>query len=71
MEDEETQYNEKEYVDKIHELIGKVTQYQQDAKVQFEDLKQEEISSERRLAALSELKVMNDELMTNFESVNC
>jgi RNA polymerase primary sigma factor len=28
LEDEDTQYDEKEYIDKIHELIGKVTEYQ-------------------------------------------
>ncbi|MBL7670013.1 MAG: RNA polymerase sigma factor RpoD [Bdellovibrionaceae bacterium] len=70
LEDEDTQYDEKEYVDKIHELIGKVTQYQKDAQNQFEVLKQEETSNERRMTAISELKVMNDQLMTNFESVN-
>jgi RNA polymerase primary sigma factor len=70
LEDEDTQYDEKEYVDKIHELIGKVTQYQKDARNQFDVLKQEETSNERRATAISELKVMNDQLMTNFESVN-
>ena len=70
LEDEDTQYDEKEYVDKIHELIGKVTQYQKDAQNQFEVLKQEETSNDRRMTAISELKVMNDQLMTNFESVN-
>lgn len=70
LEDEDTQYDEKEYVDKIHELIGKVTQYQKDAQNQFEVLKQEETSNDRRATAISELKVMNDQLMTNFESVN-
>lgn len=70
LEDEETQFDEKEYVDKIHELIGKVTQYQSDAQKQFEVLKKEETSNEKRLVAMGELKDMNDQLMTNFESVN-
>jgi RNA polymerase primary sigma factor len=41
LEDEETQYDEKEYIDKIHELIGKVTEYQTATKNYFEILRKE------------------------------
>ena len=42
LEDEETQYDEKEYIDKIHELIGKVTEYQTASGKQFGILRKEE-----------------------------
>jgi RNA polymerase sigma factor, sigma-70 family len=70
LEDEETQYDEKEYIDKIHELIGKVTEYQGAAQKVFEVLRREETNTPARQAALKELIVMNEQLMTNFESVN-
>src|SRR5690606_35261 len=36
LEDEETQYDEKEYIEKIHELIGHVKRYEKKAKKYFE-----------------------------------
>ncbi|WP_374076942.1 RNA polymerase sigma factor RpoD [Bdellovibrio bacteriovorus] len=70
LEDEDTQYDEKEYIDKIHELIGKVTEYQKAAEKHFTVLRKEETNTPARQAAMKELVVMNDKLMANFESVN-
>ncbi len=70
LEDEETQYDEKEYIDKIHELIGKVTEYQKASEKQFSILRREETNSPAKQAAMKELNVMNEKLMANFESVN-
>ncbi|MDG0814728.1 RNA polymerase sigma factor RpoD [Bdellovibrio svalbardensis] len=70
LEDEDTQYDEKEYIDKIHELIGKVTEYQKASAKQFEVLRKEETNTPARQAAMKELVLMNDKLMANFESVN-
>ncbi len=70
LEDEDTQYDEKEYIDKIHELIGKVTEYQKAAAPYFEVLRKEETNNPRRDEAWKKLQVLNDELMKNFESVN-
>ncbi len=70
LEDEDTQYDEKEYIDKIHELIGIVTAYQKDAAENFKVLRTQETNTPARLAALKELTVLNDKLMANFESIN-
>ncbi|UOF00207.1 RNA polymerase sigma factor RpoD [Bdellovibrio reynosensis] len=70
LEDEDTQYDEKEYIDKIHELIGKVTEYQKASEKQFAVLRKEETNTPARQAAMKELVAMNDKLMANFESVN-
>lgn len=70
LEDEDTQYDEKEYIDKIHELIGRVTEYQKASEKQFAVLRKEETNTPARQAAMKELVVMNDKLMANFESVN-
>lgn len=70
LEDEDTQYDEKEYIDKIHELIGKVTEYQKTSAKRFEILRKEETNTPSRQAAMKELVVLNDKLMANFESVN-
>lgn len=70
LEDEDTQYDEKEYIDKIHELIGKVTEYQKAAEKHFLVLRKEETNTPARQAAMKELVLMNDKLMANFESVN-
>ncbi|NUM60193.1 MAG: RNA polymerase sigma factor RpoD [Bdellovibrionaceae bacterium] len=70
LEDEETQYDEKEYIDKIHELIGKVTEYQTSTKSYFEILRKENTPQDKRNATMEELKVLNEKLMLNFESIN-
>jgi RNA polymerase primary sigma factor len=70
LEDEETQYDEKEYIDKIHELIGRVTEYQKASARVFEVLRREENNTPSRQAAMKELLVLNEKLMANFESIN-
>lgn len=70
LEDEDTQYDEKEYIDKIHELIGKVTEYQKAAQKYFDVLRKEETNTPSRQAAMKELVQMNEKLMANFESIN-
>jgi RNA polymerase primary sigma factor len=70
LEDEDTQYDEKEYIDKIHELIGFVTQYQKDVAKFFSVLRNEKTSEADKEKATSELRVFNEKLMGNFESIN-
>ena len=70
LEDEDTQYDEKEYIDKIHELIGRVTEYQKAAEGLFLTLRKEETNTPARQAAMKQLLVMNEKLMANFESIN-
>jgi RNA polymerase primary sigma factor len=70
LEDEDTQYNEQEYIDKIHQLIGKVTEYQNFAAKHFAVLRKEDINEVTRKAAMQELVTAVDVLMENFESIN-
>ncbi len=70
LEDEETQYNEQEYIDKIHELIGKVTEYQAFADKHFAVLRQENVSEPLRRASMNEMNGTVEKLMENFESIN-
>lgn len=70
LEDEETQYDEQEYIQKIHELIGHVRKYQKKAAKPFETLKESAHNSPPSQAAAKELEKMNVELMENFESIN-
>ncbi len=70
LEDEETQYNEQEYIDKIHELIGEVKKYEKKAKRFFKVLEQVEVSEKDKKDAEQEISVMVDELMVKFESIN-
>lgn len=70
LEDEDTQYDEKEYIDKIHELIGKVTIYQKVAEKYFSVLRKEEQDSPSRRSAQEALAALNVDLMANFESIN-
>jgi RNA polymerase primary sigma factor len=70
LEDEETQYDENEYIEKIHSLIGKVTEYQKNAEKVFSILRNENGSESSKKSAMAELAVMNESLMDNFESVN-
>jgi len=70
LEDEETQYDEKEYIDKIHELIGIVTEYQKNVAKYFSVLRQENTPHNQREATTKELLVINEKLMANFESIN-
>ncbi len=70
LEDEETQYDEKEYIDKIHELIGTVTIYQKASQKYFDILRDINSAAAQRQNAQKELEALNHELMANFESVN-
>lgn len=70
LEDEETQYDEQEYIEKIHELIGHVQDYQKKTEKVFATLRDAATNSKESLAAEEELKVFNSELMANFESIN-
>ena len=67
LEDEEHRYNEKEYIDKIFELIGNVKQYQKKAKKYFIKLKDKTADTENTHKALVQL---NGELMKEFKNIN-
>jgi len=70
LEDEETQYDEQEYIQKIHELIGRVTEYQTAALPWFEILRKEDNPQSKKQEAQKHLVQMNSVLMTSFESIN-
>ena len=70
LEDEETQYDEKEYVDKIHQLIDTVKAYHESVKKYFDVLRKEETNTPARKNAMEELLKVNDKLMASFESIN-
>ena len=70
LEDEETQYDEQEYIEKIHELIGHVKRYQKKANKVFAVLKEAPRDSKEAQAAAEELEKYNKDLMANFESIN-
>lgn len=70
LEDEETQYDEKEYIEKIHQLIGKVTEYQIATEPLFTILRKEDGDSALRRSTMDTLTKLNINLMENFESIN-
>jgi RNA polymerase primary sigma factor len=70
LEDEDTQYDEKEYIDKIHQLIGIVTEYQKQVAGPFKVLREEVTPAGQREKALKEVMALNEVLMANFESIN-
>lgn len=70
LEDEETQYDEKEYIDKIHQLIGKVTEYQKAVAPFFAALRDETTPAGKREQASKDVNALNEKLMANFESIN-
>ena len=70
LEDEETQYDEQEYIEKIHELIGHVKRYQKKSAKAFTIMKENMPNTPAFKAAEEELVVLNQDLMTNFESIN-
>jgi len=70
LEDEDTQYNEQEYIDKIHELIGEVKKYEKKAKKYFKVLEQIDCNEKDKKEAEAEISVLVDELMIKFESIN-
>lgn len=70
LEDEETQYDEAEYIEKIHQLIGEVKKYQKKAAKCFTTLRDEAVQAKAKAEAEKGLKEFNEELMANFESIN-
>ncbi len=70
LEDEDTQYNEQEYIDKIHELIGKVTIFENDMKKHFANLQKESTPEALRKASQVDLEAAVNNLMFDFESIN-
>lgn len=70
LEDEDTQYDEKEYIEKIHQLIGIVTKYQKDTEKAFTALRDENIKPDVKVKIYEETRVINEALMANFESIN-
>ena len=70
LEDEDHQYDEKEYIKKIKNLINYVIQYEKKAKKHFNCLKDESSDASKVSKAKKSLKELNDKLMVNFESIN-
>lgn len=70
LEDEETQYDEKEYIEKIHELIGHVKAYQKQAAKEFSTLKEHYSDVQKVTKAKEGLERLNKDLMVNFETIN-
>ena len=70
LEDEDTQYDEKEYIEKIHQLIGVVVQYQTDTEKAFTTLRDENVKPDVKAKLTEEVRVLNEALMANFESIN-
>lgn len=70
LEDEDSQYDEKEYIEKIHKLIGHVNAYQKEAASYFITLRKEETKTAQHQKAWKDLEVLNLGLMENFESIN-
>lgn len=70
LEDEDHQYDEKEYIEKIHQLIGVVIQYQKDTEKAFTQLREENIKNEVKIKLTQDVQGFNEGLMANFESIN-
>ncbi len=70
LEDEETQYNEQEYIDKVHELIGHVKIYKEKTVKPFAILRQEGLNPKLKQETEKALMDLNNEVMAHFESIN-
>ena len=70
LEDEETQYDEQEYIEKVHSLIDEVKKYQTKAAKYFTALRDETINGKAKAEVEVELHKHNAELMVYFESIN-
>ncbi len=70
LEDEDTQYDENEYIEKIHELIGKVEEYKTVANGIFAQLGNEFIGHDEKERLEGRLRVENSKLMENFEAIS-
>jgi RNA polymerase primary sigma factor len=70
LEDEDTQYDENEYIEKIHELIGKVEEYKTVANPIFSQLSNEFIGKDEKVRIEETLRQVNLALMQNFEAIS-
>ena len=70
LEDEETQYDEKEYIEKIHELINHVKTYENKAQSYFKVLRSNPHKSTKSEKTAQSLAKLNQNLMVNFETIN-
>ncbi len=70
LEDEETRYEESEYLEKIHELIGHVKGYQKKTASVFRTLRQEYGDESKRDVCQKKVSELNLELMKDFEQIN-
>ncbi len=70
LEDEETKYDEKEYIEKIHNLIGEVKKYQKKAEKFFIQNKREDLKDFELKEIEKELYQMTGKLMDSFEDIN-
>ena len=70
LEDEETQYEEQEYIEKIHELIGHMKVYEGEARKYFKVLRMSPHKSTAGEEATKTLFKLNQDLMVNFEKIN-
>ncbi len=67
-EDEDRHYNEKEYIDKIFELIDHVKKYQKQSEPYFRILRDKE--EQQKTMAQNTLMKLSGELMTQFKHIN-
>lgn len=70
LEDEETQYDEQEYIEKIHELIGEVREYEKKVGTAFNKLKNPEVTEKDKKASEEIIQAAVEKLMVKFESIN-
>ena len=70
LEDEETQYEEQEYIDKIHELIGEVKAYEKRVSKHFKQLSRQDLNKEERKKVLESVDKELEKLMVTFEKIN-
>ncbi len=70
LEDEETQYDEQEYIEKVHSLIDEVKKYQKKAAKAFSVLREEGLNAKVKQEAEKEMFNVNAEVMGHFESIN-
>lgn len=70
LEDEETQYDENEYIEKIHELIGEIRKYQKKVSTPFATLAKEDVSKADAKKAQDKIEDEVNNLMEVFETIN-
>ncbi len=70
LEDEETQYEEEEYIEKVHELLGLVAKYETKAKKYFEELYKFNVGTPQGRQAQAELAKLNEALIESYAKVN-